>query len=132
MTQGRNGRTERLEQIRKEFDVLLRDLLLHLSAKLKAEDLLTELTDGSEKLLSRVAIDEATFVVWSIPQSRSKQLSRRQEEVAALLLEDIPIKTIAQQLGISPRTVENHVERIYVKFKVASRLGLVRRMTLLS
>lgn len=48
-------------------------------------------------------------------------LTRRQREVATLLLEGLPNRAIAQRLGISLHTVRRHVE------SVLSRLGVPTR-----
>ena len=39
----------------------------------------------------------------------------------ALLTQGLPNKVIARQLGISPKTVGNHVEHIYTKLDVSNR-----------
>ena len=41
----------------------------------------------------------------------------------ALLAEGLPNKSVARRLGISPKTVGNHVEHIYTKLGVSSRAG---------
>lgn len=54
----------------------------------------------------------------------SAGLSRREREIAALLLTDAKECAIAAHLGISPHTVHTHVARLYRKLGVASRLQL--------
>jgi len=56
-------------------------------------------------------------------------LSKREREVAQLISSGKSNKAIASALGISERTVENHVTSIFKKFGVASRTELVARMT---
>ena len=41
----------------------------------------------------------------------------------ALLTSGLPNKSIARELGISPKTVGNHVERVYTKLGVSNRAG---------
>jgi NarL family two-component system response regulator LiaR len=53
-------------------------------------------------------------------------LTSREREVVALVAEGLPNKTIAERLGISPRTVEGHLNHIFDKLGVSSRLALVR------
>jgi DNA-binding NarL/FixJ family response regulator len=48
-------------------------------------------------------------------------LSRRENEILALLAEGLPNKLIADRLGISPETVNVHLRRIYEKLHVHSR-----------
>jgi len=53
-----------------------------------------------------------------------KKLSEREREVALLLKEGDIYKTIAEKLGITPRTVKAHAQSIYTKLNVKDRLGL--------
>jgi HD-GYP domain-containing protein (c-di-GMP phosphodiesterase class II) len=50
-------------------------------------------------------------------------LTTRESEVLAYLSEGTPNKTIARQLGISPKTVNNHIEHIFTKLGVSNRTG---------
>ena len=50
-------------------------------------------------------------------------LTTRETEVLGLLAQGLPNKSIAKQLGISPKTVSNHVERVYTKLGVTNRAG---------
>jgi DNA-binding CsgD family transcriptional regulator len=52
-------------------------------------------------------------------------LTPREREVFALLGEGIKAVTIAHRLGISPRTVEKHLENGYAKVGVGDRLSAV-------
>src|SRR5262245_8613369 len=56
------------------------------------------------------------------------QLSRRESEIARLVLDNISEEVIATHLSISPSTVHAHVERMYRKLKVHSRHELVIRL----
>jgi DNA-binding CsgD family transcriptional regulator len=48
-------------------------------------------------------------------------LTAREIEVLALLARGHANKQIAQRLGVTPKTVANHVEHIYAKIRVSSR-----------
>ena len=50
-----------------------------------------------------------------------ESLSRREQEILALLAEGLSNKLIAARLGISPETVNVHLRRIYEKLHVHSR-----------
>ena len=50
-------------------------------------------------------------------------LTARENQVLALLARGMPNKLIARQLGISAKTVSNHVERVYSKLGVSNRAG---------
>jgi DNA-binding NarL/FixJ family response regulator len=48
-------------------------------------------------------------------------LTAREADVLRLLALGQPNKAVARELGISPKTVGNHVERIYAKLGVSNR-----------
>ena len=50
-------------------------------------------------------------------------LTTRESDVLALLAQGMPNKGIARELGISPKTVSNHVEHVYSKLGVSNRTG---------
>ena len=50
-------------------------------------------------------------------------LTTRESEVLGLLAQGLPNKAIANQLGISRKTVGNHIEHIYTKLAVTNRAG---------
>lgn len=50
-----------------------------------------------------------------------RQLSARERDVLALVTEGLPNKAIGRRLGISERTVENHVRHVFEKLGVTSR-----------
>jgi DNA-binding NarL/FixJ family response regulator len=54
-------------------------------------------------------------------------LTARECEVLGLLATGMPNKAIAKQLGISPKTVNNHIESIYSKLGVTNRAGAAMR-----
>lgn len=65
---------------------------------------------------------QATVEVLSSPISgTASQLSAREVEVLRRLAEGLANKQIALELGISARTVRNHVSRVYEKLGVSAR-----------
>jgi DNA-binding NarL/FixJ family response regulator len=54
-------------------------------------------------------------------------LTARESDVLTLLTQGLPNKGIARHLGISPKTVGNHVERIYTKLGVSNRAAAAMR-----
>jgi DNA-binding NarL/FixJ family response regulator len=56
-------------------------------------------------------------------------LSPREQEVFALVARGLQSKEIAHQLGISPRTVEAHRQRILRKYGAPNTIALVLRLT---
>ena len=55
----------------------------------------------------------------------SEQLTAREAEVVRLVARGMSNKSIAHQLGISPRTVEGHLNHVFDKLGVLSRTELV-------
>jgi len=53
------------------------------------------------------------------------QLSTRQRQILVLLSEGRSNKEIARELGTSPRTVDSHLQRLYARNGVNSRVALV-------
>ncbi len=53
--------------------------------------------------------------------SLSHLITKREQEVFNLLMNGMPNKEIASLLGISEKTVEEHLTRIYSKIGVTSR-----------
>jgi HD-GYP domain-containing protein (c-di-GMP phosphodiesterase class II) len=50
-------------------------------------------------------------------------LTTREGDVLVLLSQGMPNKGIARELGISPKTVSNHIEHVYSKLGVSNRTG---------
>ena len=59
---------------------------------------------------------------------RHLKLSPREIEIARCILDDCKETAIASELGISPHTVRTHVERLYRKMGVRSRVEFVVRL----
>ncbi len=55
------------------------------------------------------------------------ELSAREEEVMALLIQGASNREIAQVLGLSARTVETYLHRIYKKLEAHNRTEAVAR-----
>ena len=51
-------------------------------------------------------------------------LTDREREIAVLASQGHSSRTIAEQLFVSPRTVENHLQRVYTKLGITGRAGL--------
>jgi RNA polymerase sigma factor (sigma-70 family) len=55
---------------------------------------------------------------------RTAELSRREREVFEFLVRGTPVKTIARELGVDPKTVHTHRARVLEKLGVASTVEL--------
>ncbi len=59
-------------------------------------------------------------------------LTEREKQIARLAAAGVPSKQIAEQIFLSPRTVDNHLLRIYVKLGVNGRAGLAAALRALN
>ncbi|HEX4902437.1 MAG TPA: HD domain-containing phosphohydrolase [Acidimicrobiales bacterium] len=82
-----------------------------------------EVRDGRFDPTAAEAVLEAAGHRGSRSRGGSAGLTARESEVLALLASGLPNKGIARQLGISPKTVGNHVEHVYTKLGVTNRAG---------
>jgi len=101
-----------------------------------AVDFLTKPVNG-ELLLQRVAaaldvdrVQRRSMQARQAFLTRLKKLTRREREVLALALTGMVNAEIAARLGISPRTIEGHRSRIFLKTGVDSLLELLQQAAL--
>ncbi len=64
-----------------------------------------------------------------MPSVALPSLTRREEEVLALLAQGMSNKAMASRLGLSPDTVKDHLENLYRKLEVRDRVSALRRAT---
>ncbi|MEU1204404.1 AAA family ATPase [Nocardia sp. NPDC005825] len=81
-----------------------------------AHELLTAATAAQRKLAGHRSVSGATT------------LSEREREVAELAARGLTNKSIAEQLYLSPRTVEDHLGRILRKLGITGRAGIAHRL----
>ena len=62
----------------------------------------------------------------SYEHSNYEKLSPREQQIFALLAENVSNIEIARRLGISKKTVYNHRDHIMKKLEITSQIGLVR------
>ncbi len=84
-------------------------------------------TDAAEGRLDPIATD-AVLAAAGHHVNRTRAggpagLTTRESEVLGLLTRGLPNKGIARELGISPKTVSNLIERVYSKLGVSNRAG---------
>ncbi len=90
----------------------------------------TELVEGVRAACAGMAGPGGTPVgrgekVGEGPSQPTAPLTSREEDVVRLVARGLPNKAIAGQLGISPRTVEGHLNHVFEKVGVTSRTELV-------
>lgn len=61
-----------------------------------------------------------------LPRAEATQLTLREKEIITLAAQGVANADIAGALGLSPRTVENHLARIYRKLGITSRTQLAK------
>ncbi|MES2633283.1 MAG: response regulator [Pseudomonadota bacterium] len=92
------------------------------------DELLLETLQSAVRLHVRTrerrAVDRAT-------RDRYAQLSTREREVLALIVEGLTNKEIGRALGVSPRTVEAHRAHLFEKLETASLAQLIRQFAAL-
>ena len=59
-------------------------------------------------------------------RSRLDSLTAREIEVLVMVAQGHTNRSIAEELGISPRTVETHRERVMAKLRIRTVAGLTR------
>lgn len=60
------------------------------------------------------------------PAADEVHLTERESDVLRLVVEGLTARQVATRLGLSPRTVENHVQSLLRKLPVTNRAALVR------
>jgi DNA-binding NarL/FixJ family response regulator len=55
------------------------------------------------------------------------ELTPRQEQIVTLIAEGLQDKDIAQHLGVSRRTVDSHLQRLYRRHQLHSRAAVVAK-----
>ncbi len=70
--------------------------------------------------------ETASAALAESPPTSQSQVTARELEVLQLVAEGLTTKEIAAQLGISPRTVDTHRERLLAKFNAHNVVGLTR------
>ena len=82
--------------------------------------------DSAKSALARIAEPRQQNALAGVAMARLEALSPREREVLEGLLAGLPNKSIAYDLGISPRTVEIHRARVMDKMGARSLSELVR------
>ncbi|HWJ82957.1 MAG TPA: HD domain-containing phosphohydrolase [Nocardioides sp.] len=91
-----------------------------LSAADAATHLLTEAAEGR---LDEPAVEAVLEAAGQAQRPTSTRLTPREIEILAVAARGSSMREIARELGISPKTVDGHLQRIYPKIGVSTRGG---------
>lgn len=67
-------------------------------------------------------------IAQKLASSSRDSLTNREREIAQLLAQGLEVKAIAEQLGLSPKTVHVHRANLMDKLKVSNNVELAHRM----
>ena len=84
--------------------------------------------DNHEVILDQEVNGVRCLLVRVQPKSDRAHLSPREQEIARMVAEGSPNKTIAAVLDISSWTVCTHMRRMFAKLNVRSRAAMVARL----
>jgi len=107
-------------------------MVMYPPLKAGAADFIEKPIDGKlllaavEKAAAHQRSSRQTSDALARARQKIQALTPRERDVLQHLVEGSPNKIIAHQLGISPRTVENHRARLMDKMQVDSLAELVR------
>ena len=111
-------------------DLMVRALIRHVTENAN----FSELSDPEEmNVLLDTEVDGVRCLLVSIEPPEAAQrgkvmLSPREEEIARMVAEGYPNKTIAAVLDISSWTVGTHLRRVFAKLGVGSRAAMVANL----
>ena len=71
------------------------------------------------------AVVKAAGVKSHRPMGKTSELTAREIEILQALAQGLSMKEVGRALGISPKTVDNHIQNIYPKIGVKTRGGAV-------
>ena len=79
--------------------------------------------------LERTLVDELGRLARQARERSSvgSAITRREREILVLLADGFTTRQVGRRLGISPRTVETHVAKLYRKLAVSTRLQALAR-----
>lgn len=84
--------------------------------------------DNQEVILDEEVNGVRCLLVRAHPRRDRAHLSPREQEIARMVAEGYPNKTIAAVLDISSWTVCTHMRRMFAKLNVRSRAAMVARL----
>jgi DNA-binding CsgD family transcriptional regulator len=107
---------------------LIRKLVAQVSSELEA--ISNERDDRKGQVIIDTEIDGVRCLLTRLdkPPAPRISFSPRESEIARMVAQGYPNKTIAAALDISPWTVCTHLRRIFAKLKISSRSAMVAQL----
>lgn len=88
--------------------------------------LLREISKVQEETLKLVKSLKSSGTDGVVLKKENVSFTKRENEIAKLVLKEYKNKEIAEALSISHKTVETHIHNIIKKLQVKTRVGIVR------
>ncbi|MPR35518.1 response regulator [Salmonirosea aquatica] len=122
---------EKPESIRMAMQAGVWGYVLKRASKKELEEAIHTVASGSKYFAREVSQQLALLPDPSTSYSREtsetiQSLSKREIEIIRLIVNDVPNQEIADQLFISPKTVETHRRNIFKKLNIHSVVALTR------
>lgn len=116
------------QQLRR-LDVAMRKLLKRLEKQfnIRCDD---GSAGGDPLVVSRIDVEDATYVTTRVPVGCRPRLSRREREIAVLVAEGLHNREIGEKLDIRAATVAAHLQRVFRKLGVTGRASVARYVLL--
>lgn len=80
-----------------------------------------------DEILSPCTAD--TYTIHLVPETQKIQITSRERQCIHYSIQGKSAKLVANELNISQRTVERHLENLYAKFGVRNKLALLNKLT---
>lgn len=84
------------------------------------------LTSFSDEIQSRIVVHRSGVRLAGRPTTKASTLSPRESQVLVLIAQGLPRKQIAEDLGLSIKTIEKHTAGLMNKLDIHDRVGLSR------
>jgi DNA-binding CsgD family transcriptional regulator len=123
-----------------EANLLLRTLTQRLQFLLKESNTPAAIKEENEEVLLEMMVGENQYclmrskratlpIAATVPRSLKREpLSPREHEIARMIAQGHPNKTIAHALNISVWTVNTYLRRIFAKLDVTSRAAMIAQL----
>jgi DNA-binding NarL/FixJ family response regulator len=122
---------EEAAQIREAIQIGVDGYLLKKSNRAEVERAIRAVTEGQTYFSAAITrqlaqLPNENSTTGRLETNQIEALTPREREILVLIIQDLTNQQIAEQLFISPLTVETHRRNLFRKLDVSSALGLMR------